>query len=56
MNQVLVAGESGHSPHEADIGSWKSYEVCSRYPSREANSGPSLDRLCLFSDEWVVFH
>ena len=27
MNQVLVACEAGHCPHEAGIGSWKSYEV-----------------------------
>ena len=24
--------------------------------SREAYSGPSLDRLCLLPDGWVVFH
>ena len=34
MNQVLVAGESGHCPHEAGIGSWKSYEVACRHPVR----------------------
>ena len=54
MNQVLVAGESGHCPHETGIGSWKSYEVSCRQ-AREANSGPSLDRLCLVPDPWVVF-
>ena len=32
MNQVLVAGESGHWPHEAGIGSRKSYEVGCRHP------------------------
>ena len=32
MNQVLVAGESGHCPHEAAIGSCKSYEVGCRHP------------------------
>ena len=32
MNQVLVAGESGHCPHDACIGSWKSYEVGCRHP------------------------
>ena len=51
MNQVLVAGESDHCPNEAGIGSWKS---C-RHPVREGNSGPSLDRLCLFPDGWAVF-
>ena len=32
MNQVLVAGESGHCSHEAGIGSWKPYEVGCRHP------------------------
>ena len=53
MNQVLVPCKAGHCPHEAGIESWKYYVVgC----SREACSGPSLDRLCLFPDGWVVFH
>ena len=34
MNQVLVACESGHGPHEAGIGSWKSYEVDCRHHVR----------------------
>ena len=34
MTQVLVAGESDHCPHEAGIGSRKSYEVGCRYPVR----------------------
>ena len=34
MIQVLVAGESGHCPHEAGIVSWKSYEVGCRHPVR----------------------
>ena len=34
MNQVLVPGESGHCPHEAGIGAWKSYEVGCRHPVR----------------------
>ena len=32
MNQVLVAVESDHCPHEAGIGSKKSYEVGCRHP------------------------
>ena len=55
MNQVLLACGTGHCPHEAGIGSWKSYEVGCRHPC-EAYSGPSLDRLCLFPDGWVEFH
>ena len=32
MNKVLVACEAGHCPHEAVIGSWKSFEVGCRHP------------------------
>ena len=34
MTQVLVACEADHFPHEAGIGSWKSYEVGCRNPVR----------------------
>ena len=44
MNQVLVAGESDHCPNEADIGSWKSYEVMAVDISRGLY-GLSLDIL-----------
>ena len=35
MNQVLVAGESGHCPNEAGIESWKFYKVGYRHPLRQ---------------------
>ena len=34
MNQVLVACEADHCPHEAGIESWKSYDVGCRHPAR----------------------